>query len=89
MVRDFNAHFGVSVHLTPHSLRAGGATFCKTQNMSLEEIALIGRWSDMGTAMSYIDVVYAILPETIAVEKRVTPRELDALECFLAPPTVD
>ena len=59
------------------------------QNMSLEEIALIGRWSDFGTAKSYINVVRAILPETMELEKRVAPRELDALECFLAPPTLD
>ena len=43
----------------------------------------------MGTLKSYIDVAYAILPETIAVEKRVAPRELDALEGFMAPPAVD
>ena len=44
IVRDFNTHFGVNVHITPHSLRAGGATFYKMQNMSLEEIALIGSY---------------------------------------------
>ena len=58
VARDFNAHFGVSVHLTPHSLRAGGATFYKMHNMSLGEISLTGRWSGMGTAKSYIDVVH-------------------------------
>ena len=89
VVRDFNVHFGVNIHLTPHSLRAGGATYYKMQNMSLEEIALIGRWSDFGTAKSYIDVVCAILPERIEVGSRVAPRELDALEFFVAPPTVD
>ena len=89
VVRDFNMHFGVSIHIAPHSLRAGGATYYKMQNMSLEEIALIGRWSDFSTAKSYIDVVYAILPGTIEVDKRVGPRELDALEAFLAPPTTE
>ena len=87
IVRDFNTHFGVNVHITPHSLRAGGATFYKMQNMSLEEIALIGRWSDFGTAKSYIDTVYAILPEMIESEKKVKPRDLGALEPFLSPVT--
>ena len=59
------------------------------QNMSLEEIARIGRWSDFGKAKSYVDVVYPIMLETVEVEFRVAPRELDALECFLAPSTVD
>ena len=75
------------VHLTPHSNRAGGATYYKMQSMSLEEIALIGRWSDMHTARSYIDIVYAILPETIQAEARVAPRSLDALNCIVALPT--
>ena len=87
VVRDFNVHFGVDVHLTPHSLRAGGTTFYKMQNMSLEEVALIGRWSDFSTAKSNIDIVYAILPETIEAEKRVKPRTLGALEAVLAVPT--
>ena len=72
---------------TPHSLWAGDATFYKMQNMSLEEVALIGRWSDFSTAKSGIDIIYAILPETIEAEKRVKPRTLDALEAVLAVPT--
>ena len=48
---------------------------------------MIGRWSNLSTAKSYIDVVYAILPETIEAEKQVKPRELSALEPFLAPPS--
>ena len=85
LVAEFNAAFSVNVHITPHSLRAGGATYYKMQNMSLEEIGLIGRWSNISTAKSYIDVVYAILPETIEAEKQVKPRELIALAPFLAP----
>ena len=58
VVRDFNPHFWVSVHLAPHSLRAGGATFYRMQNMSLVEISLIRRWSDMNTAKSYIETLF-------------------------------
>ena len=57
------------------------------QNMSLEEITLIGRWSNHSTAKSYIDEVYAILPETIEAEKQVKPRDLSALEPLLVPPS--
>ena len=87
VVNEFNFHFGVNVHITPHSLRAGGATYYKMQNMTLEEITLVGRWGDYSTAKSSIDPVYAILPETIEAEKRVKPRELSALNQYLAPPT--
>ena len=66
-------------------MRAGGATYYKMQNLSLEEISLIGRWSNLSTEKSYVDIVYAILPETLAAEKRVKPRELSALAPFLAP----
>ena len=87
VVRDFNHHFNVNIHITPHSLRAGGATHCRMQNMTMGEISLIGRWSDESTAKKYIDPVYAILPETIEAEKRVKPRELTALNPYLAPMT--
>ena len=49
-----------------------------------EEITLIGRWSETSTAKSYIDTVFAILPETIAAEKRLQPRTLEALDNILA-----
>ena len=82
---EFNAAFNVNVHITPHSLRAGGATYYRMQNMSIDEICIIGRWSNVSTTKSYVDVVYALLPETIEAEKQVKPRELDALAPFLAP----
>ena len=85
LVAEFNAAFKVNVHVTPHSLRAGGATHYRMQNMSIEDISMIGRWSNMSTTKSYIDIVYALLPETIEAEKQVVPRELTALEPFLAP----
>ena len=85
IVKEFNLHFNVNIHITPHSLRAGGATHYRMQNMTMSEICLIGRGSDESTAKKYIDPVYAILPETIEAEKRVKPRELVALNPYLAP----
>ena len=85
IVKEFNLHFNVNIHITPHSLRAGGATHYRMQNMTMSEICIIGRWSDESTAKKYIDPVYAILPETIEAEKRVKPRELTALNPYLAP----
>ena len=85
IVKEFNYHFNVNIHITPHSLRAGGATHYRMQNVPMGEICLIGRWSDESTAKKYIDPVYAILPETIEAEKRVKPRELTALNPYLAP----
>ena len=82
---EFNAAFNVNVHVTPHSLRAGGATYYRMQNMSIDEISIIGRWSNVSTTKSYVDVVYALLPETIEAEKQVKPRELHALAPFIAP----
>ena len=82
---EFNAAFKVNVHVTPHSLRAGGATYYRMQNLSIDDISIIGRWSNVSTTKSYIDIVYALLPETIEAEKQVLPRELPALEPFLAP----
>ena len=85
LVAEFNAAFRVNVHITPHSLRAGGATYYRMQNLTIDEISEIGRWSNVSTTRSYIDVVYALLPETVEAEKQVQPRELTALSPFLAP----
>ena len=85
IVNEFNYHFNVNIHITPHSLRAGGATHYRMQNVPMNEICIIGRWSDESTAKKYIDPVFAILPETIDAEKRVKPRELTALNPYLAP----
>ena len=85
LVAEFNAAFQVNVHITPHSLRAGGATYYRMQNWSMDEISVTGRWSNVATTKSYVDVVYALLPETIEAEKQVQPRNLEALSPFLAP----
>ena len=85
LVQEFNAAFNVNVHITPHSLRAGGATYYRMQNWSIDEISITGRWSNTSTTKSYIDTVFALLPETIEAEKQVQPRELSALNPFLTP----
>ena len=55
-------------------------------------------WGRLGAAVSAVALLAGGLvgahsayaaPETVEVEFRVAPRELDALECFLAPSTVD
>ena len=69
----------------PIRFARGGATYYRMQNMSIDDISIIGRWSNVSTTKSYIDIVYALLPETIEAEKQVLPRELPALEPFLAP----
>ena len=37
----------------------------------MADIQYRGRWESMATARGYIDVVYAILPETLAEEAKV------------------
>ena len=58
----------------------------KSNNMSPADIPGDGRWGDVGTARSYVDIVYAVVPETIASELRVPPRELSARDAMFAPP---
>ena len=67
----FKAHYGLAIEFTPHSLRAGSATNDKLKGVSLADIQYRGRWESMATARGYIDVVYAILPETLAEEAKV------------------
>ena len=67
----FKARFGLTIDFTPHSLRAGSATDDKLCGMTLGEIQYRGRWESVATAKGYVDVVYAILPETLEQEDRV------------------
>ena len=46
------------------------------QNMPMNEICIIGRWSDESTAKKYIDPVFAILPETIDAENGLSHESL-------------
>ena len=79
-------HFRITLPLTPHSLRAGGATNLRLRGFSHNEIADIGRWEHVGTAKSYVDVVFNLLPETIAIENRCQPNSESAISDFLAAP---
>ena len=67
----FRLHYGLTIELTPHSLRAGGATDDKLCGKSLTEIQDSGRWESLSTCKTYIDIVYAVLPETIHQENLV------------------
>ena len=67
----FKVHYGLNVDFTPHSLRAGSATNDKLKGVSMADIQYRGRWESMATARGYVDVVYAILPETLQEEAKV------------------
>ena len=67
----FKVHYNLAIEFTPHSLRAGSATNDKLKGLSLADIQYRGRWESMATAKGYIDVVYAILPETLQEEAKV------------------
>ena len=67
----FKARFGLTIEFTPHSLRAGSATNDKLEGLTLADIQFRGRWESLATARGYVDIVYAILPETLDQESRV------------------
>ena len=70
---EFKQYFRINLHFTPHSLRAGGATNLRLRGFTHHEICDMGRWEHLGTAKSYVDVVFQALPETIQLESRVQP----------------
>lgn len=82
LIIDFKKHFRLTLPLTPHSLRAGGATHLKLRGFIVAVIAEIGRWEDLRTAKGYIDIVFNILPETLVVEGRVWPTNEYQLNFF-------
>ena len=67
----FRVHYGLGIEFTPHSLRAGSATNDKLEGVSMADIQWRGRWESMSTARGYVDVVYAILPETLQEEAKI------------------
>ena len=67
----FKLHYQLAIEFTPHSLRAGSATNDKLEGWSLADIQFRGRWESMATARGYVDIVYAILPETLQEEAKV------------------
>ena len=82
---NFRLHFRITLHITPHSLRAGGATHLKVQGWSLVMIMEIGRWESMAIARSYVDFVFTILPECTRAEAQMAPTH----EAALRPMMVD
>ena len=67
----FRTHYNLEIEFTPHSLRAGGATDDKLQGKPIAEIQFSGRWESLSTCRGYVDIVYAVLPETIYEESKV------------------
>ena len=81
----FNEHFRLHLHLTPHSLRAGGATFRKGNGESISDIMDAGRWGSLQTTRSYVDIVFTMLHSTHHYENQVWPTTPDdALAHLLA-----
>ena len=58
-IETFSAFFNILLHLTPHSLRAGGATKRRLVGDNMVKIQEEGRWEHMKIAKSYVDVVFA------------------------------
>ena len=82
----FKQHFGLRYsRFSPHSLRAGGATYLRTQDVSISAIMEYGRWSSLSTAQNYVDRVFNILPEQLAAIRSVRPTDPAELD-FLAEP---
>ena len=66
----FKVARALAIDLTPHSLRAGGATQEMLEGRSIAEIQFDGRWESQATCRGYVDIVFAILPETLAGENK-------------------
>ena len=71
MFDDFVKFFNILLHLTPHSMRAGGATKRKLDNVPVPVIQEEGRWEHVKTAKLYIDIVFARMPEVLAQDAKV------------------
>ena len=84
LILAFKEYFAIPLHITPHSLRAGGATYFKMQGMRVAEIQELGRWETEKSAKQYIDVLFNVLPEVLALESRVWPNTEAALAPWLA-----
>ena len=66
----FKVARNLAIDITPHSLRAGGATQQKLEGDLIDVIQFDGRWESQATCKGYVDVVFAILPETLAEEDK-------------------
>ena len=82
----FRLHFRCFLHLTPHCLRSGGATFMRLQGQTLPVITEVGRWDSPAVCRGYIDVAATLLPECLAAEASVYPKNEGALVHILVAP---
>ena len=87
MIIKFKERFAILIHLTPHSLRAGGATNMRAAGHTFMQILEQGRWECIKSCKQYIDVIFNLMPETIALHERIHPTMPRALEGFLFPRT--
>ena len=85
MLHRFKVENRIPLHLTPHSLRSGGATFYKMNGRTMTEVCDLGRWENLKSARQYVDSVFALLPETLQLEQRVFPTHERAIQMYLAP----
>ena len=61
-LKEFEQELGLALRLTPHSLRAGGATALRLAGKSVPEITERGRWASIEACRSYIDILFLRLP---------------------------
>ena len=72
IIKEYASFFGVShPHVTPHSLRRGGATWHFKRCQNVDVVQALGRWSQARTAKLYIDEALADTSEAeLSVEGR-------------------
>ena len=85
LFKQFRLEKHIGINITPHSLRAGGATYLRQLGHLLPAIADAGRWEDLKTAKGYIDLLFTVLPDTVATEKFLHPTHESALAPLLFP----
>ena len=64
VIKEYASFFGVAhPHVTPHSLRRGGATWHFKRCQNIDVVQSLGRWSQARTAKLYIDEALAVSSE--------------------------
>ena len=70
-LKEFCRQYRVTLELTPHSFRAGGATARRLMGQDMPRIQADGRWESLSTCRGYVDVVFSLMPETLDQDRRV------------------
>ena len=70
-IKEFCRQYRITLELTPHSFRAGGATARRLAGQDMPRIQADGRWESLSTCRGYVDVVFSMMPETLDQDRRV------------------